>query len=44
MGKRVTYVTAKLRAKDCTHAVTINLKRGIIELLMPLSHAQDRAG
>ena len=32
MGKRVTNVMAKLRAKDCTHAVTIGLKRGIIEL------------
>jgi DNA-binding NarL/FixJ family response regulator len=32
MGKRVTNVMAKLRAKDCTQAVTIGLKRGIIEL------------
>ena len=32
MGKRVANVMAKLRAKDCTHAVTISLKRGIIEL------------
>ena len=32
MGARVTNVMAQLRARDCTHAVTIGLKRGIIEL------------
>jgi DNA-binding NarL/FixJ family response regulator len=32
MGERVTNVLAKLRAKDCTHALTIGLERGIIEL------------
>ena len=32
MGERITNVMAKLRTKECTHAVTISLKRGIIEL------------
>jgi DNA-binding CsgD family transcriptional regulator len=39
MGKRVTNVMAKLRAKDCTHAVTIGLKRGINELYAALTRS-----
>ena len=32
IGRRITNAMAKLRAKDYTHAVTLDLKRGIIEL------------